>query len=62
MVDELKNKDRAIYQCELCGFGYEDLETAELCEEFCDSHGRCSSKITRRAVYKPSVQVISVAA
>ena len=62
MVNELLWKGDTIYQCELCGFSYKDLETAEHCEQYCYSHGSHSPKITRKAIHKPSVQVDPVAA
>jgi len=61
MVDEMKKGGKTIYLCELCGFGYADLETAERCEEYCDLHGSCSLEITQRAVYRPSVRVMTAA-
>lgn len=62
MVNELKRKGETIFLCELCGFGYRDLETAERCEQYCYTHSSCSPKITQKAVYKPRSQVLSVAA
>jgi hypothetical protein len=62
MVHTFKKKGGAVYLCELCGFGYEHLETVELCEQYCNIHGSYSPEITERAVHKPSVHVISVAA
>jgi len=62
MVNELKRKGQMVYLCELCGFGYEDMETAEQCEQYCDIHGGCSLEITRKAVYKPAVRVMSISA
>jgi hypothetical protein len=62
MVSELERKDKIVYQCEICGFGYKDIDTAEKCEQYCDTHGSCSAEITIRAVYKPPVRVMSVAA
>jgi hypothetical protein len=61
MVDELKRKNETVYLCELCGFGYSDLDTAEKCEQYCDTHGSCSLQITQKAIYKPAVRVMSVA-
>jgi len=60
MVNELMRKGETIYLCELCGFGYKDLNTAEQCEQYCDTHGSCSLEITRKAAYKPSVRVMPV--
>ncbi len=61
MVDELKRKNETVYLCELCGFGYGDLDTAEKCEQYCDTHGSCSLQITQKAIYKPAIRVMSVA-
>ncbi len=62
LVNELSRKGQTIFECELCGHGYTDLETAERCEHYCYSHGSHSPKITRRAIRKPSVQVDPIAA
>jgi len=62
MVDELKRKNEIVYLCELCGFGYRDLETAEKCEQYCDTHGSCSPEITQKAIYKPAIRVMPIAA
>ncbi len=59
MVNELERKIGTVFQCELCGFGYQDLDTAERCEEYCDTHGTYSAEITKKAIYRPSVRVIS---
>ena len=61
MVNELIKKGLAVYQCELCGFGYADIDTAERCEEYCDTHGTFSLDITHKAIYKPQVRVMSSA-
>jgi len=58
MVSELKRKTETIYQCELCGFGYRDLETAERCEAYCTTHGSCSHEIMRKAIYDPEIKVM----
>lgn len=60
MVSELERKSGTVFQCELCGFGYKDLDTAEQCEEYCDTHGSCSLEITKKAIYKPNVRVMSI--
>jgi len=62
MVSEFKRKGEAVLQCELCGFGYKDLDMAERCEEYCDIHGSCSLDITKKAIYKPNVRVMSILA
>jgi hypothetical protein len=61
-VSESIRKTEIIYHCEICGFGYGDLTTAETCEEFCDTHGFSSSEILSKAVYRPITQVLSLAA
>jgi hypothetical protein len=62
MVDKLQKKGEIWYICELCGFGYRSVETAERCEEYCDLHGSCSPEIHKQAVSKPTVRVIPLAA
>ena len=52
-VNEVRRKKQIIYECELCGFGYSEPETAEHCEQYCYSHGKTSSKIARKAIRKP---------
>jgi len=37
VVNEEFKKGKIIYLCELCGYGYSDLETAEQCEQHCYS-------------------------
>jgi hypothetical protein len=62
MVSEFIKKNQEIYLCEICGFGYRDIRTAEACEQFCDSHGFSSQDIVRKAVYRPINPVLSLAA
>ena len=62
MVSELEKKSGTVFQCELCGFGNKDLDAAEQSEEYCDTHGSCSLEITKKAIYKPNVRVMSIAA
>ena len=59
MVTELERKIGTVFQCEICGFGYQDLDTAERCEEYCDIHGSCSIAITDKAIYRPITHVLS---
>jgi hypothetical protein len=59
MVNEFEGKVGAVFQCEVCGLGYKDLDTAERCEEYCNAHGSCSLEITKKAIYKPNVSVTS---
>ena len=62
MVDKLKKKSETTYICELCGFGYKTVETAEQCEEYCDIHGSYSPEIHIQAISKPTVRIIPLAA
>ena len=62
MVDKVIRKGGIVYQCEICGFGYKVLETAEECEEYCAIHGRYSPDIHKLAISKPAVRVMSVEA
>jgi hypothetical protein len=59
MVSEIERKSGTIFQCEVCGFGYGDLDTAERCEEYCNTHASCSLEITKKAIRKPSTRVIT---
>ncbi|HUK50365.1 MAG TPA: hypothetical protein VLV18_04965 [Terriglobales bacterium] len=59
MVEQVSDKKlRSVYLCELCGFGYMDLETAERCEQYCYTHAISSPKLTQKAVRKPTIQVL----
>jgi len=62
MVDELRKKGGIVYICELCGFGYRTLDTAEQCEEHCDLHGSYSPEIHKLAISKPKVFLVPLAA
>lgn len=53
MVKKSRKDGRDIYLCEVCGFGYEDEETAEACQSYCSTHNSCSLEITSKAVYFP---------
>ena len=62
MVNKLLLNSRVLFLCEYCGFGYDLLELAESCEEYCSIHGICSGRITSRATHRPVVHVIPVEA
>jgi hypothetical protein len=62
MVNEVTWSGQTIYECEICGFSYSELETAESCEQYCYSHEKPSVKITRKAIRKPSAQVDPIVA
>jgi hypothetical protein len=57
MVNEVRWRGQTIYACEICGFDYLELETAERCEQYCYSHEKPSIKITRKAIRKPPARV-----
>ncbi len=38
------------FACEVCGFHYEDREDAEACEDYCETHNGCSSKLAKKAL------------
>lgn len=38
------------YQCEECGFSYENKELAEKCEAWCKEHKSCNLEITSYAI------------
>ena len=53
-----KGKDvskKKFFQCEKCGHGYLDKETAIKCYLFCEKNETCSTKITKKAVHFPSL-------
>jgi hypothetical protein len=62
MVDKVKKKGDTVYLCELCGYGYKLLETAEDFEEYCDTHGTYSPDIHAHSIAKPTVRVMQLAA
>jgi hypothetical protein len=47
MVSEKYTRRGMVYLCELCGFGYADIDTAERCEQYCYSHGKPSPRIAQ---------------
>jgi predicted RNA-binding Zn-ribbon protein involved in translation (DUF1610 family) len=49
MVKISKQSNKKLYQCEECGFHYENEETAKKCEEWCKEHASCNIEITARA-------------
>jgi hypothetical protein len=46
-------QDQTLFLCDVCGFGYLDVETARKCENWCRKTGTCSIEITDKAVYFP---------
>ena len=50
MVKEITKDGKKYFQCESCGFLYEDKELAQKCEDFCNKYHSCSLEITKHAV------------
>lgn len=46
MVKLLSENNKTLYQCEICGYRYEDKEWAERCEAWCKEHKSCNLEIT----------------
>lgn len=42
--------DKAFYQCEECGFQYEEREWAEKCEAWCIEHHSCNLEIVTHGI------------
>lgn len=50
MVKILIQDDKKFYQCEECGFLYEDREWADKCEGWCKKHKSCNLNITSHGI------------
>lgn len=46
----LLSASKTLYQCEECGFHYEDREQAEKCQAWCTEHKSCNIEITAKAI------------
>jgi len=49
MVKLVQKENKALHQCEECGFHYEDKEWAEKGEVWCRKHKSCNIEITAHA-------------
>jgi len=49
MVKAVNKKEKILYQCEECGFHYQDKNLAEKCEIWCKEHQSCNIEITGHA-------------
>ena len=58
-VTKSANEGKPVFLCDICGFGYEDRETAEECEDYCRTYNSCSIKITEKTGYIPEEPKIS---
>ncbi|MGQ0606419.1 MAG: thioredoxin family protein [Candidatus Nitrosotenuis sp.] len=60
MVKTTTQQNQTLYQCEVCGFEYKEIENAQQCEIFCNEHNSCSTEIAKHAVFdKPAAKVSS---
>ena len=50
MVKTLKQNNKDLYQCEACGYQYEEKEWADKCEAWCNKHHSCNLKITANGI------------
>ncbi len=50
MVKPVTQDNHNLYQCEACGFHYEDEAQAEKCEAWCTAHQSCNIEITKAAI------------
>ena len=46
MVKELKKNDKTYYVYEECGFGYEEKEWVDKCQQWCSQNQSCNLEIT----------------
>jgi hypothetical protein len=58
MVNKLEFHNNSVYLCEFCGYGYRSIETAERCEQHCDTQMHSSPRIRQMAIYQPRVEII----
>ncbi len=49
MVKIIKKDNKKLYQCEECGFHYQNREIAEKCEAWCKEHKTCNTEIIKQA-------------
>ncbi len=47
MVKEVRKDNKTLCICEECGFGYEQKEWAEKCQQWCKEHQSCNLEITK---------------
>jgi hypothetical protein len=50
MVKVIQKGEKDLYQCEECGFKYEEREWAEKCQAWCGEHKSCNLEIIEHAV------------
>jgi len=47
MVKIIQKDNKELYQCEECGYEYEDREWAEKCQKWCSEHKSCNLEIIK---------------
>lgn len=50
VVKEITKDGKTLYQCEECGFVYEQKEWAEKCQDWDEKHHTCNLEIIEHAV------------
>lgn len=50
MVTEEQFNGQDTYKCEVCGFHFQTQENAQACEDYCNTHGGCSSDLAQKAL------------
>ena len=50
MVKVIETPDKKLYQCEECGFRYEEKEWAEKCEAWCKENQSCNIEIIAHGI------------
>ncbi|MBI2851726.1 MAG: hypothetical protein HYX84_01295 [Chloroflexi bacterium] len=50
IIREVNEERRTLFQCEACGFAYEEKAWAEKCQQYCEEHQACNIEITQHAV------------
>jgi len=56
MVKILRENNKTLYQCEECGFRYEEQLWAEKCEAWCKEHKSCNVEITSSAIENKKIK------
>lgn len=49
MVKEIQTNETTLFQCEDCGFKYQEKEWAEKCQAWCKEHHSCNLEITQHS-------------
>jgi predicted ATP-dependent serine protease len=50
MVKETKKENQIFYQCQECGFYYQEREWAKRCEEWCKKYKSCNLEIIKHSI------------